>query len=137
MENGKRELLEQFKATLSAAGDVARQGLDMGVKKTSEVLGTAKLMWKLSEARFEARQLYLQLGKTVFFEQTTGGKGALSTEEIVTELGRRNVEIEDLKREIKLRRGGRPCPNGDCPETLRADDAFCRKCGTPFGGEKV
>ena len=86
MENEARELFERIKSTACAAGDMARQGLDLAGKKTCEAWGTAKLRWKLSELRFEARLLYCELGKSVYMEHTAAGKPPVKPEEVFAEL---------------------------------------------------
>jgi len=133
--NEKSEVFEWLKSSLSAVGDMAKQGLDMAGKKGGEAVEITKLRWKLSQLRGETLHLYRELGKNVYLHHTKCANTPVKDEELLAELDKKHVEMESIKRDLLLRRGEQPCPNEDCPSTIHTGDVFCRKCGVPLNKE--
>jgi len=131
--NDMRELLGRLKSTLGAAGEMAKQGLDMAGKKTGEVLESAKLRWRLSELQSDIRQIYREVGQFVYEARADADADTTQLKEMFEELDEKTTEVENLRQELKARRGEIPCPNPICAGTVHPDDAYCRKCGVRLG----
>ena len=132
MENEKNEVLERIKSILNTAGDMAKQGLDRASQKTGEAWDTTKLRWRVSELQCEIKQLFCELGRSAYAEHLTPGSSQVKPEVLYAELNKKHVDLEQLKRELNLRRGERPCPNSACTATSPASDTYCGKCGAPM-----
>ena len=97
-------------------------------KKTSQISGELKLRNKMNDCKDKIKDIYTEIGKTVF-ESYKKGEDAVK-EEITPkceEIARLNDEIEKAEAEILALKQIKKCIN--CGTELEDEDEFCSKCG--------
>ncbi|MEG1886630.1 MAG: zinc-ribbon domain-containing protein [Oscillospiraceae bacterium] len=97
-------------------------------QKTGEIVNVGKLKINLSSATSALSQNYEELGKAQYeVMQKSGEEPNEEIQGIVTEIGFRRSQIEELKKQIAECKGSVICK--DCGAVNDDEALYCSKCG--------
>lgn len=108
-------------------GKRVSEAAQVAAKKSSELVEVTKLNSSISSEENKIRELYQQIGKSVYQKFVIGEEVIPEVNDTCLEIQTREKTIDDLKEKIHEIKNIRLCEQ--CGAELDRDTAFCSKCG--------
>ncbi len=106
----------------------ARQGLDVVVKKTEEVVNVSKLKIEKTSLESELSKSYEILGKLCYDAvKDNGSFDAESVKPVIDDITEKLSQVKRIKKDIVTAQNKKQCTN--CGGGIDKDSVFCNKCG--------
>lgn len=100
------------------------------VEKTNGFMSVAKIKFAISEEKSKIKDVYTEIGKTVYDNYTKGDYVEEDIREFCEKIDKHSEELMALQKRAEEMSGTAKCPK--CGENNKKDSVFCSKCGTPM-----
>lgn len=99
-------------------------------EKTNGFMSLAKIKFAISEEKSKIKDIYTEIGKSVYDNYTKGDYVEEDIREFCEKIDKHSEELMTLQKRAEEMGNGTKCPT--CGENNKKDSAFCSKCGTPM-----
>ena len=114
------EVFDKIKEHASKAKDSAVQVTKTVIEKTNNIVNQTKLKFSISETESKIKDIYTEIGKSVYENYKSTGEVIDDMEEKFGKIDAMAEEVNELKENVK-------CPK--CGAYNHSDDVYCSKCG--------
>ncbi len=121
------EMFDKIKEQAYKAKDGAVKIGKSVFEKTNNVVQQTKLNFAIGETRNKIKEVYAEIGKTVYESSKKTGEVADALAEKVETIDALNGEVTELKERLAELKETVECPA--CGAFNHHDDAYCSKCG--------
>lgn len=122
------DFLVKVKAHASKAKDEATKIGKHVYEKTNNVIGKTKVSFAISETESKIKDIYAEIGETVYARYCAGEEVCDFAKEICARIDELVKEKEDLVEKLEELKESVKC--ADCGKHNKADAAYCSKCGS-------
>ena len=109
------------KAKDSGAGDKTV------IEKTNNIVNQTKLKFSISETKSKIKDIYTEIGKSVYETYKSTGEVIDDMEEKFAKIDAMTEEVNELKEQLYQLKENVKCPK--CGAYNHSDDVYCSKCG--------
>lgn len=121
------EIFDKIKDGAYKAKDGAERIAKVVAKRTSEAITHTKLAFAVNEANNTLRDMYTEIGKTMYEKYLDGEPCGEEMLEQFERIDKQNAEIEMLNEKLAELKKSLKCP--ECGAYNSEDADFCSKCG--------
>lgn len=113
----------------------AKEAFDVACKKTGEVVNVQKNKFDLATLESKKAKDFEALGKIYYESVKDSADNSPNVQELVEAIKIKNDKIEELRKDIRIAKNKRVCPN--CSSEVDKDAAFCSSCGAQLIFEDI
>ncbi len=121
------EMFDKLKAQASKLKDSAVKITKTVVDKTNNVASQTKIKFAISETQDKIKDIYAEMGKTVYDKYKSEGDICECMAEKCTKIDALFEEVAELNKQLAELKETVKCPQ--CDAYNNADDVYCSKCG--------
>lgn len=121
------EMFDKIKVHAEKAKDGAVKITKTVIDKTNNVVNQTKIKFAISEIRGKIKDIYTEIGKTVYENYIETGDAAENITEKCVKIDALNEEMTELKERLAELKETVRCPV--CDSYNHTDDVYCSKCG--------
>ena len=95
--------------------------------KTNNIVNQTKLKFSISETKSKIKDIYTEIGKSVYENYKSTGEVIDDMEEKFAKIDAMTEEVNELKEQLYQLKENVKCPK--CGAYNHSDDVYCSKCG--------
>ena len=97
------------------------------IEKTNNIVNQTKLKFSISETKSKIKDIYTEIGKSVYENYKSTGEVIDDMEEKFAKIDAMTEEVNELKEQLYQLKENVKCPK--CGAYNHSDDVYCSKCG--------
>lgn len=97
------------------------------IEKTNNLVNQTKLKFSISETKSKIKDIYTEIGKSVYENYKSTGEVIDDMEEKFAKIDAMTEEVNELKEQLYQLKENVKCPK--CGAYNHSDDVYCSKCG--------
>ena len=97
------------------------------IEKTNNIVNQTKLKFSISETESKIKDIYTEIGKSVYENYKSTGEVIDDMEEKFGKIDAMTEEVNELKEQLYQLKENVKCPK--CGAYNHSDDVYCSKCG--------
>lgn len=97
------------------------------IEKTNNIVNQTKLKFSISETKSKIKDIYTEIGKSVYENYKSTGEVIDDMEEKFGKIDAMTEEVNELKEQLYQLKENVKCPK--CGAYNHSDDVYCSKCG--------
>ena len=97
------------------------------IESTNNIVNQTKLKFSISETKSKIKDIYTEIGKSVYENYKSTGEVIDDMEEKFAKIDAMTEEVNELKEQLYQLKENVKCPK--CGAYNHSDDVYCSKCG--------
>lgn len=123
-----KQFIDRLKSGATKTRDNAEKWAKEAAKRTSNAVNHAKLAYAANEANGKVRDIYAEIGKTIYTQYLDGAEPAEELKASLEQIDKLMEDIEIINTKIAELKNSVKCP--ECGAFNPNDADFCSKCGS-------
>lgn len=121
------EVFDKIKEHANKDKDSAVQVTKTVIEKINNIVNQTKLKFSISETKSKIKDIYTEIGKSVYENYKSTGEVIDDMEEKFAKIDAMTEEVNELKEQLYQLKENVKCPK--CGAYNHSDDVYCSKCG--------